>query len=364
MTAPLSPPEVITIHEAEPDRREPRTRRKLMFFDRVKVLIILAVVLGYVIALRHSQVPIMSWSDAAREQVEDKWWILVLAGIEVVRQIHNLMSEHWVRYHGFWTHHAWGRWNRFWDRRNPWLRFRLARLVRVTIWLVIVLYIFSAIWGVGFVTAIAEAPHHLLYEPFGDRGLPFFFQIFFSLAFGMFQFIGIFYLLSRGGIETFMPQDITTRFSDVYGQDKVLARVRENVMFLDKPEEIESKGGHVPGGILLWRPPGTGKTLMAEAVAGETGKPFVFVEPGAFINMFFGIGILKVALLFRRLRKLSLRYGGVIAFYDEADTLGNRGMTSGEFIRTRADELGLNSCNGTHYLSMNAQALLAEDLFA
>ncbi|MGE0140984.1 MAG: AAA family ATPase [Ilumatobacteraceae bacterium] len=364
MTAPLSPPEVITIHEAEPDRREPRTRRKLMFFDRVKVLIILAVVLGYVIALRHSQVPIMSWSDAAREQVEDKWWILVLAGIEVVRQIHNLMSEHWVRYHGFWTHHAWGRWNRFWDRRNPWLRFRLARLVRVTIWLVIVLYIFSAIWGVGFVTAIAEAPHHLLYEPFGDRGLPFFFQIFFSLAFGMFQFIGIFYLLSRGGIETFMPQDITTRFSDVYGQDKVLARVRENVMFLDKPEEIESKGGHVPGGILLWGPPGTGKTLMAEAVAGETGKPFVFVEPGAFINMFFGIGILKVALLFRRLRKLSLRYGGVIAFYDEADTLGNRGMTSGEFIRTRADELRLNSCNGTHYLSMNAQALLAEDLFA
>ena len=54
------------------------------------------------------------------------------------------------------------------------------------------------------------------------------------------------------------------------------------------------KGGHVPGGILLWGPPGTGKTLMAEAVAGETGKPYVFVDPGAFINMFMGVGILKV----------------------------------------------------------------------
>ena len=50
----------------------------------------------------------------------------------------------------------------------------------------------------------------------------------------------------------------------------------------------------MPGGILLWGPPGTGKTLMAEAVAGETGKPFVFVDPGAFINMFMGVGILKV----------------------------------------------------------------------
>src|SRR3954462_7399738 len=64
---------------------------------------------------------------------------------------------------------------------------------------------------------------------------------------------------------------------------------------------------------------------MPEAVAGETGKPFVFVEPGAFIQMFFGIGVLKVRRLFKKLRKLALKYGGVIVFFDEADTLGNRG---------------------------------------
>ena len=91
------------------------------------------------------------------------------------------------------------------------------------------------------------------------------------------------------------------------------------------PDEIEAKGGYVPGGILLWGPPGTGKTLMAEAVAGETGRPYVFVDPGAFINMFMGVGILKVKSLFRKLRKLALRYGGVIVFFDEADALGNRG---------------------------------------
>jgi ATP-dependent Zn protease len=68
---------------------------------------------------------------------------------------------------------------------------------------------------------------------------------------------------------------------------------------------------------------------MAEAVAGETGKPYVFVDPGAFTAMFFGVGIMKVKSLFRKLRKLSLRYGGVIVFFDEADTLGSRGARAG-----------------------------------
>lgn len=75
-------------------------------------------------------------------------------------------------------------------------------------------------------------------------------------------------------------------------------------------------------------PPGTGKTLIAEAVAGETENPFVFVDPGAFNNMFMGVGISKVKGLFRRLCKLALRYGGVVGFFDEADSLGNRGVAS------------------------------------
>jgi len=45
--------------------------------------------------------------------------------------------------------------------------------------------------------------------------------------------------------------------------------------------------------------------------------------------MFMGVGVLKVKSLFRKLRKLALRYGGVIVFFDEADSLGNRGMSMG-----------------------------------
>ena len=166
---------------------------------------------------------------------------------------------------------------------------------------------------------LLEAPARLV------AALPFVFQLMFGFLFIVVQFGGLFWFLSRGGIETYMPDDIETRFTDVKGQDAVLERVQENMVFLEDPESIEDRGGYVPGGMLLWGPPGTGKTLMAEAVAGETGKPFVFVDPGAFIKMFMGVGILKVKGLYRKLRKLAVRYGGVIVFFDEADSLGNRG---------------------------------------
>ena len=140
------------------------------------------------------------------------------------------------------------------------------------------------------------------------------------------QFAFLFWFLSRGGIETYFPDDIDTPGSTTCGaRTPVKDKIRENLIFLENPESIESRGGYTPGGILLWGPPGTGKTLLAEAAAGETGKPFVFVDPGAFINMFMGVGIIKVKTLFRKLRKLALRYGGVVVFFDEADSLGSRG---------------------------------------
>ncbi|MGH9268953.1 MAG: AAA family ATPase, partial [Acidimicrobiales bacterium] len=112
---------------------------------------------------------------------------------------------------------------------------------------------------------------------------------------------------------------------------------------------------------LLWGPPGTGKTLMAEAVAGETGKPFVFVEPSAFINMFMGVGPLKVKGLFRKLRKLATRYGGVIVFFDEADSLGNRGaLAQGGWSNFGAAETWATShtCNGLGFVPRATSSLL------
>src|SRR5258708_32691077 len=82
--------------------------------------------------------------------------------------------------------------------------------------------------------------------------------------------------------------------------------------------------------------------------------------------MFWGVGILKVRSLFRKLRKLAVRYGGVIVFFDEADSLGNRGGSVGvQGGGTYSPASQFESCHGLCYLSPDAQsALFAEALKA
>ena len=153
------------------------------------------------------------------------------------------------------------------------------------------------------------------------------------LAMSMSSLFIMMYVMAKMDLfTTILPDSIETRFKDVYGQDKVVARVKENLQMLDRPDIIESKGGYMPGGILLTGPPGTGKTMIAEAFAGETGKPFIFVGPGSFSAMFVGVPIMKVKMLFRHLRKMSVKYGGVVCFLDEIDSLGNRGATVGDHV--------------------------------
>ncbi len=310
----------------EPPKPPAKPRRAVPIFDRVKILVILGAVFVFLLWRLRSDQPAYTFGDALITQLQRSGWILVLALIEVLRQLHYLVSEQNAKYNHFWVETVWGGLDRWKDRRDPWLRYRTARYTKF----LAAYLIFSAILanrrGVSFIDGVAAVPGVIFhFLTVGPQQVPFWVSLVFPLLFIVGQFGFLFFFLSRGGVDVYMPEDITTTFEDVWGQDHVLEKVKENVLFLENPRLIEEKGGHVPGGILLWGPPGTGKTLMAEAVAGQTGKPYVFVDPGAFINMFMGVGILKVKSLFRKLRKLSLRYGGVIVFFDEADSLGNRG---------------------------------------
>src|SRR5919199_2450877 len=302
------------------ERLEDRTTRKPMgLWDRVKLLVLLAVLFLFFVLAQTGDNPILPFSEAFRQQLESKWWMAALFGLEVVRQIHYFISERSAAYHQFWTLRIWGALERRQLKMNDWTRYRLGRVLRFGIMLVIVAMVLGALLHTSPIQGLVQLPSTIW------SALPLILQLAFAVVFIVIQFVAMFWFLSRGGMEVYFPDDIKTRFSDVWGQDNVLEKIKENIVFLEDPESIERKGGYVPGGVLLWGPPGTGKTLMAEAVAGETGKPYVFVDPGAFTQMFMGVGILKVKSLFRKLRRLAVRYGGVIVFFDEADPLGSRG---------------------------------------
>jgi ATP-dependent Zn protease len=296
--------------------------------------------------------PLLSFSDALAKTADEKVWLLVLAGIEIVRQIHFALAELLAPYHGIWLKYF-AFVNRLLGKLSDWNRFRLGRVIKWLVFVAMFSIVLGAIYKETPVRALFLAPKALW------SALPMIGQLMFAVVFVIIQFAAIFWFLSRGGVDTYFPDDIKTRFSDVWGQDHVLNRIRENLLFLETPELIEKHGGYVPGGILLWGPPGTGKTLMAESMAGETGKPFVFVDPGAFTNMFMGIGVLKVKSLFRKLRKLALRYGGVVVFLDEADALGNRGISRPAMHSGTADATVFGTpCNGGNYLSDPGKSLV------
>ena len=341
---------------SRPKESERTTRKPLAWWDRVKLLLLFATVwVVLVLGAYFRLIGGMSRYDALYYAVRMYPALLVLFGLELIRQIHYLIAEHWKRYYAFWNR-IWGRGDRARERIDPWTRFRIGRVLWVLFFLFVIgsyishTYVFGPEQrSVSVIEGVLRAPALIMHA------LPGILQVVFIISIGVLQFVAIFWFMSKGGVQTYMPDDIETRFTDVKGQDAVLNRVQENMVFLENPESIESRGGYVPGGILLWGPPGTGKTLMAQAVAGESAKPFVFVEPGAFMAMFFGVGILKVKGLYRKLRKLATRYGGVIVFFDEADSLGNRGgaaqggwnmdPTPGSAWSTAP------SCNGLGYVS-------------
>ncbi len=337
-----------------PRPSERTTRAPMAWWDRLKFILLLAVlwVCGLAVVWTTSVSPLGGpFADAIRIALHDYAWLLVLMALEGLRQLHYFIEEHSAGYYRFWQTKIYGSLADRSGQMDPWVRYRMSRAFKA----LIVLFALSTFLGRIFHTeppwlGIVEAPARLVVA------LPFILQLGFGFFFVMFQFIGLFWFLTRGGIDTIHPDEIETRFEDVKGQDAALNQLKETLVYLENPDAIEQRGGKVPGGILLWGPPGTGKTMMARAIAGETGKPFVAVEPSAFINMFMGVGPLKVKGLYRKLRRLSLRHGGVLVFFDEADSLGNRGAGVATGSQPTSPWTTSPACNGLAYVSAPARS--------
>ncbi len=120
----LTPPD-----EHPPPRRE--TRKRMGLWDRVRLLLLLAVAWFVIVWAAMADNPLLPFVDSARIHLVESQWLLWLAGAEALRQLHFLVSERSSRYHRFWAHTVFGGTDRALRRRfSDWTRFRLARLLK------------------------------------------------------------------------------------------------------------------------------------------------------------------------------------------------------------------------------------------
>src|SRR5215207_2739997 len=89
----------LTAPEEHPPLESP-TRKKLATWDRIKFLLLLGLLyLVLVWAKMAENAPLMPFNDALRIVADETRWIFWLMGLEIVRQIHFLVSEYWDGYH-------------------------------------------------------------------------------------------------------------------------------------------------------------------------------------------------------------------------------------------------------------------------
>ena len=117
-----------------------------------------------------------------------------------------------------------------------------------------------------------------------------------------------------------MPEDGKEKvtFKDVAGAKEAKQELSEVVDFLKNPKKFLDIGAQIPKGILLMGAPGTGKTLLARAVAGEAGVAFFSISGSEFVEMFVGVGAIRVRDLF----KMAKQSPAAIIFVDEIDAVG------------------------------------------
>lgn len=117
---------------------------------------------------------------------------------------------------------------------------------------------------------------------------------------------------------------ITTRLTDWAGSPEVLEECAEIVSYLRNSTLYDAVGAELPKGILLDGPPGTGKTLLAKAIAGETNATFLSMSGSEFVELFVGMGAVKVRQLFKEAREKAPS----IIFIDEIDAVGKKRAVS------------------------------------
>src|SRR5262245_25351778 len=111
MTADTKPalPPASSEFKSRPRDSDRTTRKPLDLWDRIKLILLFvgAWLLMFWASLAQFD-PDISTQEAVNQTLRSYWWLLALAVLEVIRQIHYVIAEHSAAYYGMWT--------RFFDR--------------------------------------------------------------------------------------------------------------------------------------------------------------------------------------------------------------------------------------------------------
>ena len=139
---------------------ERKTRVHLSFFDRIKFLLLFSITYLVLVWALLSENPLYSFSDAAIESASKYSWIFWLAAIEVLRQIHFLISEYVSPYHRVWQWYFKSI-DRILHVFSDWTRYRISRVIKALIWIAILAVILGAIYKLPPAQALFMAPQAL-----------------------------------------------------------------------------------------------------------------------------------------------------------------------------------------------------------
>ncbi|EHH60658.1 hypothetical protein EGM_12075, partial [Macaca fascicularis] len=113
---------------------------------------------------------------------------------------------------------------------------------------------------------------------------------------------------------------------------------REGGFSAFSPERFLQLGAKVPKGALLLGPPGCGKTLLAKAVATEAQVPFLAMAGPEFVEVIGGLGAARVRSLFKEARARA----PCIVYIDEIDAVGKKRSTTMSGFSNTEEEQTLN----------------------
>jgi len=131
--------------QGRPRDTDRSVRVHLTIYDRTKFVSLFAVVFFILVWAAMADNPLLNFGDSVNQVARQRWWLFVLLGIEVVRQVHFGLSELLSPYHGVWVKYF-AFVDRVVHRLSDWTRYRISRVIKALLFVALLAVVLGAVY--------------------------------------------------------------------------------------------------------------------------------------------------------------------------------------------------------------------------